>query len=138
MVWGSKMNGHANHKSSRREFVQQLVASLGLPAVLPTERAAAATPATSEQSLRTGAGSDVGSLFPFIQAQTLKGEFPLSFLRPQFKKPSAWKRQGRTKLLELLHYSPPSCRPNAEIVERTDCGDYMREKIYFNTTPDIR
>ena len=26
----------------------------------------------------------------------------------------------------------------AETVERVDCGDYVREKVWFNTTPDVR
>jgi dienelactone hydrolase len=83
-------------------------------------------------------GSDVGSLFPFIQSQAVHGEFPLSFLRPQFKSVAAWKRRARGKLLELLHYSPLKCTHRAEVVERKDCGDYIREKVYFNTTPELR
>ncbi len=49
-----------------------------------------------------------------------------------------WKKEARGKLLELLHYSPEKCDPQAEVVERTDKGDYVREKIYFNTAPSIR
>jgi dienelactone hydrolase len=66
------------------------------------------------------------------------GEFPLSFLRPEFTDLGAWKRQARGKLLELLHYEPPACDPRAETVERVDRGDYVQEKVQFNTTPDIR
>src|SRR6185436_13942097 len=33
---------------------------------------------------------------------------------------------------------PPACDPAAETVERVDCGDYIREKVWFNTTPDVR
>lgn len=82
--------------------------------------------------------SDVGSLWPFVQSQAVKGEFPWSWLQPRFKSLSAWKRQARGKLLELLHYSPPMCDPRAEVVERVDLGDHMREKVIFNTTPDLR
>jgi len=82
--------------------------------------------------------SDVGSLFPFIQSQAVKSDFSLSFLNPRFKSYKAWKRQARGKLLELLHYAPAPCDPQPEIVERSDKGDYIREIIYFNTTPDIR
>jgi len=83
-------------------------------------------------------GSDVGSLFPFIQSRAVKSDFSLSFLNPRFKSYRAWKRRARGKLLELLHYAPAPCDPQPEIVERSDNGNYIREKIYFHTTPDIR
>src|SRR5262249_3890581 len=38
----------------------------------------------------------------------------------------------------LLHYSPPPCDPRTEVVEKLDCGEYVREKVFFNTTPDVR
>ena len=83
-------------------------------------------------------GSDVGSLIPFIQSQAVKGEFPLAYLRPEFKDAAMWRRKARARFLELLHYSPPKCAANSEVVERIDQGDYFREKVNFNTTPDIR
>jgi len=83
-------------------------------------------------------GSDVGTLFPFIYSQAVKKDFPLSFLANEFKDVSAWKRQARGKLLELLHYAPPKCEPRPEVVEKSDKGDHIREKVFFNTTPDIR
>lgn len=102
----------------------------------PDLLAQAATTKQSSATVRTE--SDVGSLWPFIQGQAVTGEFPLSWLRPQFKSLAGWKRKARGKLLELLHYSPAKCEPRAEVVERVDAGDYFREKVYFNTTPDIR
>jgi dienelactone hydrolase len=82
--------------------------------------------------------SDVGSLFPIIQSEAVKGEFPLSFLNSKSNTLRSWKRKARARLLELLHYSPEKCDPKAEIVERVDKGDFVREKIYFNTTPALR
>jgi dienelactone hydrolase len=82
--------------------------------------------------------SDVGSLFPFIQSQAVRTDFPLSFLRQQFKTMTAWKQRGREKLLELLHYAPAKCDPTPEVVEKVDRGEYVQEKVYFNTTPDLR
>jgi len=84
------------------------------------------------------AASDVGSLYPFVRSQAVAGEFPLSFLKKEFADLAAWKRQARGKLLDLLHYAPPPCDPRAETVERVDRGDYVQEKVYFNTTPDVR
>lgn len=82
-------------------------------------------------------GSDVGSLWPFIESQ-IPTEFPLSFLNSRFTDLKAWKKTARAQLLELLHYAPESCGPKAEVVEQKDEGDYFREKVYFNTTPDLR
>lgn len=82
--------------------------------------------------------ADVGTLFPFIESQAVKKEFPLSFLQSEFRDMKAWKRKARGKLSELLHYDPPPCDPRPQVVEKTDFGDYVREKVYFNTTPDLR
>jgi dienelactone hydrolase len=113
--------------------MQWLGASLCVsPLVMAQAEAAEPGPADA------GTGSDVGSLYPFIASQAVKGEFPLSFLNGRFRSLPAWKRRARGKLLDLLDYAPPQCPHRPEIVERTDCGDYFREKLYFNTTPDVR
>src|SRR5437867_5090393 len=133
---------------TRRDFVRWLGTGLCLPfgfegpgfaesasgALAPLSQAGADK--TSSRTRRSE--SDVGSLWPFIQSQAVNGEFPLSWLRAEFKNLAAWKRKARGKLLELLHYSPPRCEPKAEVDERVDAGDYVREKVYFNTTPDLR
>jgi dienelactone hydrolase len=84
------------------------------------------------------AGSDIGSLYPFVKSQAVADEFPFSFLRKEFKDPQAWRRRARRKLLDLLHYEPARCDPRVEVVERVDRGDYLEERIAFNTTPDVR
>jgi dienelactone hydrolase len=129
--------------STRREFIHWTGASLGCSWLAGSEVHAqgnetrpSETSASSQPVPKTG--SDVGSLFPFIQSQAAKSDFPLSFLRDEFKDLQAWKQRARGKLLELLHYAPPKCDPKPELVEKTDQGDYVREKIYFNTTPDLR
>lgn len=140
--------------TTRREFLQSLAVSLGCSVVVNGEPAA---PTSCRQDGQAGSlccvasltaaergasmpvtNSDVGSLFPFIQSQAVKADFPLSFLRDEFKDVQAWKRLARGKLLELLHYAPPKCDPQPEVVEKVDKDDYVREKVYFNTTPDIR
>lgn len=80
----------------------------------------------------------VGSLFPFIQSQAVKGEFPLSFLQERFRDLNAWKTEARQRVLNHLQYQPPKCDPRPEIVERTEHPGYTQEKLYFNTTPDLR
>jgi dienelactone hydrolase len=122
--------------STRRKFLQWTGTTLACSWLADSGAAAPAAKSPGTPAAKTG--SDVGSLFPFIQSQAIRSDFPLSFLREKFKDLPAWKRQARGKLLDLLHYAPPRCDPRAEVVEKTDKGDYIREKINFNTTPDIR
>jgi dienelactone hydrolase len=82
--------------------------------------------------------SDIGSLYPIIEKNAVQSDFPFSFLNPRFKTAKRWKKEARAKVLDLLHYTPERCDPAPEIVERIDQGEYIREKLYFNTTPVIR
>jgi dienelactone hydrolase len=127
--------------STRRDFMKGLGVALG-----PLAAMTSASPLDSAH-LDAGpdapdamppTGSDVGSMFPFIRDQAVRGEFPLSYLRDEYRDLAAWKKLARGKLRELLHYDPPPCDPKAEIVERVDRGDYIRETVHFNTTPDLR
>jgi dienelactone hydrolase len=120
--------------ATRREFVKGLGLALGPLAVVSD----AALPPPEGPAPAPKTGSDVGSLFPFIRGQAVSGEFPLSYLREGFQEVPAWKAVARGKLLDLLHYDPPACDAQAEVVERVDCGDFVRETVYFNTTPDSR
>jgi len=83
-------------------------------------------------------GAQSGTLYPFLRATADRSTMPLSYLQPRFDDLEAWKLEARDTVRSLLHYDPPHCDPNAEVVERVDCGDYIREKLYFNTTPDVR
>jgi hypothetical protein len=98
---------------SRRSFLHASLMALGVEA-----SAASAVNAVADdtvpgsrhrQNLEIPAGSDLGSLYPFIQKQAISGEFPLSYLNPKFGSARTWRRLARTKVLELLHYSPASC-----------------------------
>src|SRR5436190_1355967 len=121
-----------HHSTSRRNFLGGLCTATALAALNKnTDAAETKIPAFDT-------GSDVGSLFPIIDAQAVKKDFPLSFLNSDFKSIKSWKPKARAKVLDLLHYSPAKCDPKPEIVEKVDKGDFIREKIYFNTTPDIR
>ena len=82
--------------------------------------------------------AQVGNLFPFVAATAGRSTLELSFLHERFHDVEAWKQRGRRQVHELLRYDPPKCDPKAEVVERLDCGEYVRERVYFNTTPDIR
>jgi dienelactone hydrolase len=127
---------------SRRNFLLKgggLCSGLLLSSAAGGSQAAEKIPAMPNANTFVGeTHSDVGSLFPMIQSEAVKSKFPLSFSDSKFKKLRPWKKSARKKVLELLHYSPERCDPRAEMVERVDKGDYIREKIYFNTTPSIR
>jgi dienelactone hydrolase len=126
--------------NTRRDFLQDLVAGLGGAGLIGAGATAGAgpVPAAPLQEAAPPTGSDVGSLGPFIQSQAVRGEFPLSFLREEFRDVPAWKRRARGRLLELLHYAPPPCEARPEVVERVEGNGYTREKIYLQTTPDLR
>jgi dienelactone hydrolase len=126
--------------STRREFLNEstsgaLAAALAAVAPAVAEGRGEALP---EVEPAAGAGSDIGSLYPFVASQAVKGEFPMSFLQPRFKDLGAWKKEARRLVLDLLHYSPPPCDPRPETLARTDRGDYVEERVAFNTTPDVR
>ena len=126
-----------SRRVNRRNFLQAAtVAGLGSMLGGPFKALAAETGPVAPALKPTG--SDVGSLFPFIQSQAVTGEFPLAFLNPRFRSLRSWKKTARGKLLDLLHYAPPPCDPAAETVARVDCGDYVREEVRFNTTPEVR
>src|SRR5256885_12184647 len=76
---------------NRRSFLQATaVASLGsMFSGQFDSLAAEAGPGAAELN---STGSDVGSLFPFVQSQAVKGEFPLSFLNPRFRSLRNWKK----------------------------------------------
>lgn len=82
--------------------------------------------------------AQAGSLYPFMQAIAEKTDHDLSFLSGRFNDLEEWKTQARSRVFELLQYDPPKVDFNAEVVERVDCGQYTREKVHFNTTPEIR
>jgi dienelactone hydrolase len=117
---------------TRREFLKGVAGAMALSEL----GTGAGSPVFAAQS-RPG-GSQVGTLFDVIQSQVPKGEFPLSYLKGEFQDLASWKRGARGKVLELLHYSPPPCDPKPEVVEKVEADGYVREKVYFNTTPDIR
>jgi dienelactone hydrolase len=130
--------------STRRDFLEWVSMAAAMPLSgtsvhqVLAEADAADVPTAPATLPASATDSDVGSLFPFIQSQAARGEFLLSFLQDRFRDVASWRQQARVKLLDLLHYSPEPCEPKAEVVERVDAGDYVREKVYFNTTPDLR
>ncbi len=107
--------------------------ALAQPAASPASGVAKDMPVSLQPN-----GADVGSVFPFIERLGRLHDFEYSFLGDRFKSLDEFKRQSREKVLEALLYRPRPVAPRAEIVERDDLGDIIREKIVFSTTPEFR
>jgi dienelactone hydrolase len=117
---------------SRRAFCESLLAGGALARAMDTGAAHPPQPAVPKT------GSHVGNLYPFAQAQADRSDLSLSFLRAEFTRLAEWQPTARAKVLELLHYDPPRVAPQAEVIRRTDTGDYIEEYLTFQTTPDLR
>jgi dienelactone hydrolase len=123
--------------SSRRSFLTQsaLAATLGglAPAPSSTTLASADPPQDLEPSK-----ADLGSLFPQVARLAETAAYPASYLSGNYPSLDACKAAGRELVWQALGYRPPKVPLAAEIVDREDCGDFIREKITFATSADLR
>jgi dienelactone hydrolase len=126
-----------NMPISRRDFCERLI-----PGGLLVAAAPGATACVQEAADRTQApaptGSHIGTLYPFVQGQADHSKLELSFLQPEFKALAEWQPNARARIFDHLFYAPPPVAPQAQVVRRTDKGDYVEEYLTFQTTPDIR
>ena len=130
-----------SRRVNRRRFLQATAIASAAPMVAGATGARAAgtmQQATAAARAVAPTGADVGSLFPFIQNQAVQGEFPLSFLNPRFRSLDDWKPRLAPSCSTCSTTRRRPASPRGETVERVDCGDYVREKVCFNTTPDLR
>src|SRR5437660_5861239 len=126
-------------ETSRRAFLASLgLASTARLATTGTEQPVKpAIPTDSPRQLKPTA-ADLGSLFTEVQ-QLADGQSPAwSFLSGRFRTFAEFKKAAREKVFELLQYQPEKVEPKAEVVERVDRGDHVREKILFSTSPIFR
>jgi dienelactone hydrolase len=77
-------------------------------------------------------------LFPEIERLANAREFSHSFLGGRFRSVDEYRREGRRLVHEAFGYTPPPQAPRAEVVDRYDGGEFVREKIVFSTTPQFR
>ena len=82
--------------------------------------------------------SQLGSLYPPIQALADASPLELSYLRPEFKELAPWQATAREKLLDLLQYRPARVAPDAQLTARKDRDGFVEEQITFRTTPQAR
>ncbi len=127
----------------RRDFLKSLVGLTGLGAMSAESLMAqtASTPfvvpsTTTTTKIQTN--SDVGTLWPFLEKLATRAYFPLAFTQPNFRTLNHWKGVARSKLLDLLQYNPPKWPVQGQTLETQDKGDYILEKVQFNTSPHFR
>jgi dienelactone hydrolase len=123
--------------NSRRTFLEKIgIATAAGIFTSSTDRADAA-PADPARDLQPTA-ANMGSLFPDIDKLAANNRYAYSFLGDRFKTLDEFKKAGREKVFEALLQRPEKVDPRAEVVERVDQGDFVREKIVFSTTPQFR
>src|SRR3954462_10778496 len=126
------MTGGERVSLSRREFCQWMGASGFVGEGV--SRSASGVPLTPQASAPAAApGSDIGSLYPFVQQQADRSTLELSFLRPEFSDLPAWQTRARTTVLARLFYAPPAIAPAAQVIKREERGDYVQEYLTFQT-----
>ncbi len=116
---------------SRRTLLGTLGSAGLAPAAIPTLEQIKA------DERKKWKGSQLGSLYPFIQQELQRTRQSMAFQHVPVTKLESWRAAGRAKVFELLLYRPASCPAQAKILERTDEGDYWRERVSFQTAPGI-
>lgn len=89
-------------------------------------------------SLSAAFAQDSGSLYPVIESLGKAADYKHSFLNPQWKSVEKWRKSARKLVLDAFTYAPAPVDPAAKVLERTDLGEVIREKIEFSTSPQFR
>ncbi len=78
--------------------------------------------------------------FQYIRSKLESSPYHLSFLNERFAVGDldAWRSEARQYIQERLMFSPDPVPLNEEIVEEEDFGDYIRQKVYFDSFPGCR
>jgi len=83
-------------------------------------------------------GADMGSLFSDMERLVGRNQYPYSFLNNRFRSAEEYRRAGREVVLDALGYQPPQVPAAAQVVDRQDLGEFIREKVLFSTSADFR
>ena len=119
--------------NTRREFLQEsaggALAALGVvPPLFPPSSSSA-----------PDAGSDIGSLYPFVQSQAVDGRVPALLPAERVQRRAGVEGEGARPAAGSAALRAARVRSEGtRALERVDRGDYVQEKVVFNTTPDIR
>lgn len=121
----------------RRQFMAgagSLAAGLAAGADEPPKSAA---PPDPKGDLKP-TGADLGTLSPAVERLAANRKYGMSYVSGRFRDLAEFTKAGREKVFELLSYRPEKVEPRAEVVDRADCGDHVREKVIFSTAPELR
>jgi hypothetical protein len=138
---------HQRLPGSRRTFLQSALTAPVLTAFTASSTAnSGTTPEVSSVAdliqdtprTLTATGADSGTFFPMLGQLADRDDYSLSFLSDRFSSIQEFQQQGRARLLECFGRQPQRVEPQAEVVDRQDLGDIVREKVFFQTTPDFR
>ncbi|MCX6635338.1 MAG: prolyl oligopeptidase family serine peptidase [Acidobacteria bacterium] len=83
-------------------------------------------------------GPDGGSLYPDFERLANRNQYTHSFLGGRFPSLEVFRREGRAVTYEALGPRPDAVDPKPEVVDRSDMGEFIREKLLFSTTPWFR
>lgn len=119
-------------KPTRLDFLRAAGATVALPAL--AAQAAPQTPAASSAT----PPADLGSRFAEVEALANQNRYRLSFLGERFGSQAAFEAEARKSVFDALLYHPEPVAPQAEVLETVDCGNYVRRRITFRTTPNFR
>ncbi|HTU93553.1 MAG TPA: alpha/beta hydrolase family protein [Gemmataceae bacterium] len=123
--------------SSRRTFLSQLGLTAASSAMIGGDVVRASNRADPKREMRP-TGADLGSLFAEVDRIAGTPSYAYSFLSGRFRDLPEFVKTARGKIFELLRYQPAKVDPRPEMVERSDDGEYIREKILFSTALEVR
>jgi dienelactone hydrolase len=82
--------------------------------------------------------ADVGSLFSDARKIAGRERYEYSFAEGRIGSFENFQAVAREKVFEVLQYRPEKVDPKPELLEKVEKGDYIREKIRFSTSPQLR
>ena len=123
---------------TRRDFITTASTAAAATTLAGSVSAETSPPRPPLPATQSAPEPDLGSHWEIFEKLAARTRPKMSFLNDNYTDINAWTRQARATLLADFHYQPEKCDPNPEVVERIDCGAFMRERVLINTTPDIR
>jgi dienelactone hydrolase len=123
--------------SSRRTFLRRLGLTAASGAIVGGSPVPTPASEVPKHELRP-TGADLGSLFDEVERIAGNPTYAYSFLTDRFADLAEFTKTARAKVFDLLRYRPRKVDPRPEVIERSDQGDYIREKVIFSTAPEVR
>lgn len=117
----------------RRRFLAAIPALPSTAAAQPP-----AAPLADPPRALTPTGADLGTLAAEIERVAAATRYSLRFPHPRFPTFTEYRAAARAAVLDALAYFPEKVEPRAEVTDRVDRGDHVRERVLFSTSPASR